>query len=101
MGSRRWCTKSVYVSPAVRTLGMRTIVLEVGAEALGFKGNPERILMHGVGVLGPVAEVVCVYGKGLAEIFDGVRVFVAENLRVWVSLCLSLVYQIVEREAGG
>jgi hypothetical protein len=82
-------------------------VLEVGAEALGFKGNPERILMHGVGVLGPVAEVVCVYGKGLAEIFDGVRVFVAENLRVWVSLYLSLVYQLwrgkleAEEEAWG
>jgi hypothetical protein len=70
--------------------GLRTVVLEVGAKALGFKGNPERILMHCVGMLGPVAEVVRVYGKGLAEIFDRVGVFVAEDLRVWVSLFITL-----------
>lgn len=58
----------------------RVVVLQVGAKALCLEGNPECILVHGVGVLGPVAEVVRVNGEGLAEVLDGLRVFVAEDL---------------------
>jgi hypothetical protein len=36
------------------------VVLEVGTESFGFKGNPKCILVHGIGVLGPVSEMVCV-----------------------------------------
>jgi hypothetical protein len=56
------------------------VVLQVGAEALGLKRNPERVLVHGVGVLGPVAEVVCVQREGLAEVLDGLGGFVEKDL---------------------
>lgn len=38
------------------------VVLEVGAEAFGFEGDPEGVLVHGVCLLGPVAEVVGIGG---------------------------------------
>jgi hypothetical protein len=56
------------------------VVLQVGAEALSLERNPEGVLVHGVGVLGPVAEVVCVEGEGLAEILDGLGSFIEEDL---------------------
>lgn len=44
------------------------VVLEVCAEAFCFEGDPEGELVHGVCLLGPVAEVVgvggCVAGIG-------------------------------------
>lgn len=56
------------------------VMLEVGTEALGLQRNPKSVLMHGVGVLGPVAEVVCVRREGLAEVLDWLRVLVEEDL---------------------
>jgi hypothetical protein len=56
------------------------VVLEVGAEALSLKRDPQGILVHGVGLLRPVAEVVCVFRECLAELLDGFRVFVEEDL---------------------
>lgn len=59
----------------------RVVVLEVGTEAFGFKRNPESVLVHGVAVLRPVAEVLCVGRKPFAEVVDGLGVFVEEDLR--------------------
>jgi hypothetical protein len=56
------------------------IMLQIGAEALGLKGNPQRILMHGVGVLRPVAKVVGVEGKLFAEVLNGFGIFVEKDL---------------------
>ena len=42
------------------------VVLQVGAEALSLERNPQRVLVHGIGVLAPVAKVVGVQGEGLA-----------------------------------
>jgi len=63
------------------------IVLEVSAEALSLERDPQSVLVHRVGVLGPVAEVVGVEGECLAQVLDGLGVFVAENLNMlcqWV-----------------
>jgi hypothetical protein len=62
-------------------------VLQVCAEALSFKRNPQCVLVHGVGVLGPVAEVVRVQGEGLAEVFYGLGGFVEEDLGVRLVYC--------------
>jgi hypothetical protein len=56
------------------------VVLEISAETLGLKGNPQRVLVHGVGMLGPVAEVVGVERKRFAEVLDGLGIFVEEDL---------------------
>lgn len=58
----------------------RVVVLQVGAETLGLERNPECVLVHGVGVLGPVAEVVGIEGEGLAQVLDGLGGFVEEDL---------------------
>jgi hypothetical protein len=55
-------------------------VLEVGAKALSLESNPQSVLVHGVGVLGPVTEVVCVEGEGLAEVLNWLGGFVEEYL---------------------
>lgn len=70
------------------------VVLQVGAETLGLERNPQRVLVHGVGVLGPVAEVVCVERERLAEVLDGLGGFVEEDLAtlsVWSLLQSDLV----------
>jgi hypothetical protein len=64
------------------------VVLEVSTEALGLKRNPQSVLMHGVGVLRPIAEVVGIEGERFAEVLDRLGVFVAEDLDV---LCQCLV----------
>jgi hypothetical protein len=64
------------------------VVLKVGAEALGLERNPQRVLVHGVGVLAPVAKVVGVQGEGLAQVLDGLGRFVEEDLSVHVSLAV-------------
>lgn len=56
------------------------VVLEVCAEALSLKRNPQGILVHGIGLLRPVAEVVCVFRECLAELLDGFWVFIEEDL---------------------
>jgi hypothetical protein len=56
------------------------VVLKVGAEALSLERNPDCVLVHGVGVLGPVTEVVCVQREGLAEVLNGLGSFVEEDL---------------------
>jgi hypothetical protein len=56
------------------------VVLQVGAEALGLERDPQSILVHGVGVLRPVAKVVGIEGELLAQVFDGFGVFVEEDL---------------------
>lgn len=56
------------------------VMLEVGAEAFSLEGNPEGVLVHGVGVLRPVAEVVCVEREGFAEVLNRLGVFVKEDL---------------------
>lgn len=56
------------------------VVLQVGAEALGLERNPQSVLVHGVGVLGPVAEVVRVQREGFAQVLDGLGGFVEEDL---------------------
>lgn len=56
------------------------VVLQVCAEAFGLEGNPQRVLVHGGGVLAPVAEVVRVDGEGFAQGFDGLGVFEEEDL---------------------
>jgi hypothetical protein len=61
------------------------VVLEVRAETLGLERDPQGVLVHGVGMLGPVAEVVCVGGERLAQLLDGLRRLVAEDLGVTVS----------------
>lgn len=58
------------------------VVLQVSAEALSLERNPQRVLVHSVGVLGPVAEVVGVKRECLAEVLDGLGGFVEEDL--WV-----------------
>jgi hypothetical protein len=64
-------------------------VLEVSTEALGLERNPQGVLVHGVCVLGPVTKVVCVEGELLAEVLDGLGVFVAEDLlSMYVSFLL-------------
>lgn len=70
-------------APVLRRLLVNdgVVVLQVGAEALGLERDPQSVLVHGVGVLGPVAEVVRVEGEGLAEVFDGLGGFVEEDLR--------------------
>ena len=64
------------------------VVLQVGAEALGLERNPQRVLVHGVGVLAPVAEVVGVQGEGLAQVLDWLGRFVEEDLSAHVSLAV-------------
>jgi hypothetical protein len=56
------------------------VMLEVGAEALSLKSDPQSVLVHGICVLAPVAEVVCVEGECLAEGFNGFGGFVEQNL---------------------
>lgn len=56
------------------------VVLEVGAEAFGLEGHPERELVHRRGVLGPGGEVVCVDGELLLEGVDGLGVLEEEDL---------------------
>lgn len=56
------------------------VVLEVGTEALGLKCDPCGVLVHGGCVLGPVAEVVCVEGEGLAKVLDRLGVFEEKDL---------------------
>lgn len=56
------------------------VMLEVGTEAFGLERDPQRVLVHSVGVLRPVAEVVGVERELLAEVLDGLRVLVEENL---------------------
>jgi hypothetical protein len=57
------------------------VVLQVGAEALSLESRPQGELVHGVGVLAPVAEVVCVQGELLAKVLDGLSGFVEEDLK--------------------
>lgn len=57
------------------------VVLEVGAKAFCLKRDPKRILVHSVGVLGPIAEVMCVKREGFAKTFDWLGVFIEENLK--------------------
>jgi hypothetical protein len=59
----------------------RVVVLQVGAEALSLESRPQGELVHGVGVLAPVAEVVCVQGELLAKVLDGLGGFVEEDLK--------------------
>lgn len=59
----------------------RVVVLQVGAEALGLECGPEVELVHGVGVLAPAGEAVCIDGQRLLQGGDGGRVFVEEDLR--------------------
>jgi hypothetical protein len=56
------------------------VMLQVGTEALSLERDPQCVLVHGVGVLGPVAEVVSIERERLAEVLDGLRVLVEENL---------------------
>lgn len=58
----------------------RVVVLQVCAETLGLERNPQRVLVHSISVLGPVAEVVCVEWELLAEVLDGLGCFVEKNL---------------------
>jgi hypothetical protein len=60
----------------------RVVMLKVGTEAFGLKGHPQGVLVHGVGVLGPVAKVMCVDGELLAQVLDGLGVFEEEDLKV-------------------
>jgi hypothetical protein len=60
----------------------RVVVLKIGAETLGLKGNPKRVLVHGVGLLRPVTKVMGVDGERLAKVFDGLGVFVEEDLGI-------------------
>jgi hypothetical protein len=62
------------------------VVLQVSAEALGLERDPESILVHCVGLIGPVTEVVCVCRKLLAKFLDGLRVFIEKYLSR-VSIC--------------
>jgi hypothetical protein len=63
----------------------RIVVLEIGAKALCLEGDPQGVLVHGVGVLRPVTEMVCVEGEGFAEVLDGLGGLVEENLHGGVS----------------
>lgn len=56
------------------------VVLQVCAEALSLERNPQRVLVHGVGVLGPVTEVVGVERERLAQVVDGLGGFIEEDL---------------------
>lgn len=50
--------------PALSGLGVdeRVVVLQVCAKALGLESDPQRILVHCVCLVGPIAKVVCVDG---------------------------------------
>ena len=61
------------------------VMLQVGAKALGLERDPQRILMHGIGVLRPVAKVVRIEREGLAQVFYRLWVFVEEDLADTVS----------------
>jgi hypothetical protein len=56
------------------------VVLQVAPEALGFEAGPERELVHGRGVLGPLGELVSISWILLLEGMDRIRVFEEENL---------------------
>lgn len=56
------------------------VVLKVGAEALSLKSDPQSILVHGIGVLAPVAEVMGVQGESLAKVLNGLGVLVEQDL---------------------
>jgi hypothetical protein len=58
----------------------RVVVLEVGAEALGFESSPGGVLVHGGGVLAPVRELVSILGELGLQGLDGSGVFVEEDL---------------------
>jgi hypothetical protein len=80
------------------------VVLQVCAEALSLKSNPERVLVHGVGVLGPVAEVVGVKGELLAQVLNGLGGFVEEHLKgllVGVALLLTSTCRLWKHREGG
>lgn len=66
-------------------VGQRVVVLQVGAEAFGFKSGPGGELVHGGGVLAPVGELVGVLGELGLERLDGLGVFVEEDLGGCVS----------------
>jgi len=54
-------------------------VLEVSAETDTFKGSPEEVLVHGIGVISPRLEVVLESGELLLETLDMGWVFVEED----------------------
>jgi hypothetical protein len=60
------------------------VMLQIGAEALSLKRYPQSILVHGVGVLRPVAKVVGIEGKRFAQVFNGLGIFIEEDL---IELC--------------
>jgi hypothetical protein len=56
------------------------VVLEVGAETLGLERDPQSILVHCVGLIGPVTKVMCVDRELFAKFLDGLRVLVEKYL---------------------
>jgi len=57
----------------------RVVVLQVGAETFLFKGRPDGKLMHGIGVLAPLRELVGIQGEVLLQVRDGLGVFVEQH----------------------
>lgn len=58
----------------------RVVVLQVGAQALGLEGDPQRVLQHGVGLGRPQGELVGVHGEGGLLLLDRLRVLEEEDL---------------------
>jgi hypothetical protein len=61
------------------------VVLKVGAKALCLEGDPEGVLVHGVGVFRPVTEMVSVNGESFTEVLDRLGGLVEEDLHGGVS----------------
>jgi hypothetical protein len=71
------------------------VVLQVGTETLRLERDPKSVLVHGVGVFGPVAKVVGVEGKSLSEVLSRFGVFVEEDLSP-ACQCVSELSQAIE-----
>lgn len=77
------------------------VVLEVGAEAFGLESGPEDELVHGVGLLCPVAELVGVGWVGFLLGLDGWAVGEEENLLKMIWLVLVQRDQLQMLHRGG
>lgn len=58
----------------------RIVVLQIAPKALSLESRPERELVHGRGVLGPLGELISIYRKLLLKGMDGIGVFKEEYL---------------------
>lgn len=57
------------------------VMLEVGTKTLSLKRYPQSVLVHSIGVLTPVAKMVCIQWERLAQVLNRLGVLVEQDLQ--------------------